>query len=1424
MELGRRWGGVLVVAATLAVRCHCDTAVVIALGSQGASCDATCQNISMACDEASMSAANHRLTAANISETLEGVWGSCAGVSSGKTWASVPYVSDSGWCFSSAEGRSEDSFSCGKASASSTWRRLCVCEPALNSSRFARKTARIYPLQNLSALPIERWGLDVMQPYFSGSVTQEVGEQLYLSEGFNLIRVPIWGAWAHAEPGVDNIDTRYYHNQNSNYNNWPAENVTFSVGDNGGGAIESALIAQAINPSTNVMLSLKLNEGSGGWSWPEWCCAPGTYRNEDTDTVVLAAQYAELLADIVEYVVAQGVDPKQLMLSPNTEMNPYTARVHVETMRNLTLIAANRSAFPEFRSMPFSEYYAQYYKVPQVQALDDNFETLDVFSFHNYGKYRDFRRNELLLMNDALDKAKLPGSFFSEVHSLGQDESTDASGERCVTDVDNAEDMLGHMFDTIIGGATSFVWWAYKGSEKACSPLAIDPDYRCTNFNNEVKYWMVHSAPVGSKLLLTDDHDGRVMKFGTLMTAAWRNASRVSVWVVNNSPNITCGVIASASAGGRSGDGTIENYLYTYELASGTLIDGDVFVYQYVGPFFGEYGMVESRATKDDKDASFEVSVPAYSFTVIDFDVIDEAFAKPATTSATFVASTSGFIDSKYPDAVASFGDSLVVDATDKMAFVRFDVLDIPSVITRATIRVFAETPSAELLVATVDANWTAETLTYSSSPSFDYEAATTLDGIAAGDAGELAFDVTLAVSSGLDPNGQYAFAFFTEGQKSSSTNNGITVPTVLLASRYGSACATAYLDVEYVGEPIVYSSSSLSSTDEDAGRCEPSLWELLSIASAGESCDAACQNRSLICTEDVMVVTNEFTTEANMGTTLEVLGEACTGVSSGKTWGSAPYITTEGYCFSSTDSRSSSTFDCSNTGNSAKKRICPCVAYPTTTPTPAPTSLSSPLSSPSPSTAPPSPAPTSVSVPAPTSVPVPSPTSPPAPSPTSVPAPSPTSVPVPAPSPAPTPLPTRIPEEPSAVPVPTPTAVPFPAPTSAPIPAPTPVPGPPVPTVVPFVDVSLTLGLSGLACSQYGSAEESVVNAALAEQIGGGVAAADFDDHVCTDGGRRRGLLSSAILIATAVSIDSEAYGAASSDALANAVASSVASAVSSGGFTSSVASAAADASLTTLSSVTVIAASAAKAAAAPSAAPTAAWCALGLTTSNVCCADADQCDGRCGGGGCSNRPGGRALCCFGAIRRADVCVRTRRDITARNHTRSTSSRSPVEPSRCESLCRAKRISAVPLRRSFEASPPSVSPLVHRYCEHPSDVGCLIPTSDRDEAAAAAAEAAEAADDAGADDDGGGGGARVLGLHFYVFLGAAAMLCSALIGGIGVLLLVNKRLAQRVTEPQAPHPDHISVVELTKPSDVSSSQPSETSVRVSMANPLRSL
>jgi hypothetical protein len=90
-----------------------------------------------------------------------------------------------------------------------------------------------------------------MQPTMSGSVTAEVAEQLFVREAFNTIRLPLWGMHAHWTEGV--VDNRYYHSQVNNYNNWPAQNVTFAVGDNGGGAIESALIAQAANPNVQVM-------------------------------------------------------------------------------------------------------------------------------------------------------------------------------------------------------------------------------------------------------------------------------------------------------------------------------------------------------------------------------------------------------------------------------------------------------------------------------------------------------------------------------------------------------------------------------------------------------------------------------------------------------------------------------------------------------------------------------------------------------------------------------------------------------------------------------------------------------------------------------------------------------------------------------------------------------------------------------------------------------------------------------------------------------------------------------------------------------------------------------------------------------------------------------------------------------------------
>eukprot|EP00966_Prymnesium_polylepis_P314040 7257063-Prymnesium_polylepis.1 len=526
-----------------------------------------------------------------------------------------------------------------------------------------------------------------MQPSVSGSVTPQVAQQLFVAEGFNTIRLPIWGMHAHWTEGE--TDGRYYHSQvSSNYNAWPAENVTFSLGDNGGGAIESAAAAQAANPNVQVMMSLKLNEGTSGWSWPSWCVAAGTFMQTGTAPVVIPSEYAHLLADYMQYLRSQGVDPKGWLLSPNTEMAPYTAGVHQETIQNLSARFANLSIYV---NMPFGDYYAKYHKILQLRDSPGGHVTVDVFSYHNYGKYRDFRRNELLLMFAALHDVGLP-SFFSEVHSLGQDTATHADGSSCVTDIDNAEDMLAHMHDCFYGGTQSFVWWAYKGSEKGCSPFASDPAERCTHFNREIKWWMVHSAPVGAEMILMDDHDGRIMRFGTLMTAAWRTGSRVSMWVVNNEPNITCG--AAGGGNGRTGDGTTpESMTYTFQLMSGWQIEGDVTIYQYVGPFVGTYGMVKVQAMNQPNRENFTMPVPAYSLSVADFTItrVSDSSAREGQSVSTF-ASTDSALLLAGSNEVSIFDGSLVVDGTDRVAFFKFGQLLLPAPVVKATLRVYAET------------------------------------------------------------------------------------------------------------------------------------------------------------------------------------------------------------------------------------------------------------------------------------------------------------------------------------------------------------------------------------------------------------------------------------------------------------------------------------------------------------------------------------------------------------------------------------------------------------------------------------------------------------------------------------------------------------------------------------------------------------
>jgi hypothetical protein len=130
------------------------------------------------------------------------------------------------------------------------------------------------------------------------------------------------------------------------------------------------------------------------------------------------------------------------------------------------------------------------------------------------------------------------------------------------------------------------------------------------------------------------------------------------------------------------------------------------------------------------------------------------------------------------------------------------------------------------------------------------------------------------------------------------------------------------------------------------------------------------------------------------------------------------------------------------------------------------------------------------------------------------------------------------------------PTAAPTSAPTAAPNTA-APIPGPTSkPTTAATQDVDLTLSLRGISCTDYGNAEEAVVNDALAAELDG---SQSFSAHVCMDATRRRGLLSTSVSIATTATVTKAAYD---DDDIEGSVTSALTSAVDSGSLESSIAS----------------------------------------------------------------------------------------------------------------------------------------------------------------------------------------------------------------------------------------------------------------------------
>ena len=147
-----------------------------------------------------------------------------------------------------------------------------------------------------------------------------------------------------------------------------------------------------------------------------------------------------------------------------------------------------------------------------------------------------------------------------------------------------------------------------------------------------------------------------------------------------------------------------------------------------------------------------------------------------------------------------------------------------------------------------------------------------------------------------------------------------------------------------------------------------------------------------------------------------------------------------------------------------------------------------------------------------------------------------------------------------------------MPAPTPAPTPKPT-----PTPALVPTVHggsmsttVTVAVGLSGIACSEYGEDEESVLVSAMVSTLGSvmSIDSSAFDDTTCSDSRRRRrGLLQTdSVSIALPFSVSSDDYDddALSPDNIETTVGDTVSSAQSSGALDSTIASEASAAGVT--------------------------------------------------------------------------------------------------------------------------------------------------------------------------------------------------------------------------------------------------------------------
>ncbi len=246
-------------------------------------------------------------------------------------------------------------------------------------------------------------------PSFSGSRLDD----LFITDGFNGVRTPIWG--------------------NVNQPAHPTSGVV--IGSYYSGHVNLILEARARNPDLIVFASKKLN---GEESFPDWT------RDENG---VVPAQYAILLADYIEYMAAQGIPVDVLGVDNERKYNEgnIVPETHKEIVDELLALSAERG-----------------FSMPQIIGHEDfdpdrnNWmadlvgsgwgDRLDIFGTHYYARWRPLNslRSDLAWAGDR-------EKWHTELHWDQQDED----------DMVEAEESICAMWDCTDNGMNGLMWWSY---------------------------------------------------------------------------------------------------------------------------------------------------------------------------------------------------------------------------------------------------------------------------------------------------------------------------------------------------------------------------------------------------------------------------------------------------------------------------------------------------------------------------------------------------------------------------------------------------------------------------------------------------------------------------------------------------------------------------------------------------------------------------------------------------------------------------------------------------------------------------------------------------------------------------------------------------------------------------------------------------